>query len=115
MFSQIQKSCLPIKKDILEQITQDKSQCLLDLNIDISIKVAQAGFLRMREFTYTKTEFANQKLFIVTKLISSDIIFCQDHRHVIILLKRSKTNIKEAGKEIIIEVTNNSTSSVTAF
>ena len=69
----------------------------------------------MGEFTYTKIELANQKLFIATKLTRSDITFFQDNQHVILRLKRSKTDIKHTGVEIIIAATNDSTCTVIAL
>ena len=69
----------------------------------------------MGEFTYTKTELANRKVFIATKLTQSDITFSQDDQHIILRLKKSKTDIKHTGIKIIIAATNNSTCSVTAL
>ncbi len=115
MFSQVKKLRLPITKDILQRITLGKPKSLQDLNINTAFKVAWAGFLRMREFTYTKTELANRKLFIATKLTRSDITFSQDDQHVILRLKRSKTDMKHTGVEIIIAATNDSTCPVTAL
>lgn len=69
----------------------------------------------MGEFTYTKTKLTNRKLFIATKLTRSDITFSQDDQHIILRLKRSKTDIKHTGVEIIIAATNDSTCPVTAL
>ena len=69
----------------------------------------------MGEFTYTKTKLANRKVFITTKLTSSDITFSHDNQHVILRLKRSKIDTKHIGIEIIIAATNDSTCLVTAL
>ena len=109
LFPQTKKLCLPITKDILQKITQGKSKSVQDLNINTTFKVAWAGFLRIGEFIYTKTELANRKVFITTKLTQSDITFSQDNQHVILQLKKSKTDTKHTGIEIIIIATNDST------
>ena len=50
------KAWLPaVWKDILLNITRKKPSSLQDLNINMAFKVAWVGFLRMSEFTYTKT------------------------------------------------------------
>ncbi len=115
MFPQVKKLRLPITKDILQQITLGKPKSLQDLNINTAFKVAWAGFLRMGEFTYTKIELTNRKLFIITKLTRSVITFSQNDQHVILRLKRSKTDVKHTGVEIIIAVTNDFTCPVTAL
>ncbi len=69
----------------------------------------------MGEFTYTKTKLANRKLFITTKLTQSDNIFSQNDQHVILRLKKNKTDVKHIGVEIIIAATNDSTCPVTAL
>ncbi len=88
MFLQVKKLPLPIIKDILQRITLGKPKSLQDLNINTAFQVAWAGFLQMGEFVYTKTELANQKLLIATKLTRSDITFSQDNQHVILRLKQ---------------------------
>ena len=115
MFPQVKKLRLPITKDILQRITLGKPKFLQDFNINTAFKVAWAGFLRMGEFTYTKTELANRKLFIVTKLTQSDITFSQENQHVILQLKKSKTDVKHTGIEIIIAATNDSTCPLCTF
>ena len=69
----------------------------------------------MGEFTYTKVELANRKIFIATKFTRSDITFSQDDQYVILRLKRSKTNTKHTGIEIIIAAIHDSTCLVTAL
>ena len=62
---------------------QDKPKSVQDLNINTTFKIVWAGFLRIEEFTYIKTELINQKMLIVTKLTWFDITFSQDDQHVI--------------------------------
>ena len=66
----------------------------------------------MGEFTYTKTNLANRRVFITTKLTWSNITFSQVDQHVILRLKRSKTDTKHISIEIIIIATSDSTCSV---
>lgn len=115
MFSQTQKTRLPITNDILLNITRAKPTSLQNLNIDTAFKVAWAGFLRMGKFTYTKADLKNRKLFSATKLTRSDITFSQDNQYMILRLIRSKTDVKHTGVEVIIAATNNTTCSVSAL
>ena len=69
----------------------------------------------MGEFTYTKTELGNRKLFSGTKLTRSNITFSENDQHVVLRLKRSKTDDKHTGVEIIIAATNDSLCPVSAF
>lgn len=115
MFPQAKKTRLPITKDILLNITRTKPTSLQDLNINTAFKVAWAGFLRMGEFTYTKADLKNRKLFSATKLTRSDITFSQDDQYVVLRLKRSKTDVKHTGVEIIIAATNDATCPVSAL
>ena len=115
MFPQTKRTRLPITKDILQKITSHKPQSFQDLNIDTAFKVTWAGFLRMGEFTYTKTEHGNRKLFSGTKLTRSDITFSENDQHVVLWLKRSKTDVKHTGVEVIIAATNDSLCPVSAL
>ena len=108
MFPQTKRTRLPITKDFLEKITSYKPQSLHDLNIDTAFKIAWAGFLYMEEFTYTKMEPGNRKLFSGAKLTRSDITFSENDQNVVLRLKRSKTDVKHTGVEIIIAATNDS-------
>ncbi len=115
MFSQAKKTRLPTTKDILLNITRIKPTSLQDLNINTAFKVAWAGFLRMGEFTYTKADLKNHKVFSATKLTRSDITFPQDDQYVVLRLKRSKIDIKHTGVEIIIAAINNVSCPVSAL
>ena len=115
MFPRTEKTRLPITKDILQKITRQKPTSLQELNINTTFKVAWACFLRMGEFTYTKAELANRKIFSATKLTRSDITFSQNDQYVVLRLKRSKTDVKHTGVEIIIAATNDLTCPVLAL
>lgn len=77
-------------------------------NIDTAFKIAWAGFLHLEKITYTnvklkKTAFANIH---VTK---SDISFMEGDQYAVFRLKRSKTNTKYSGVQIILATTGYST------
>lgn len=63
-----------ITKDILEKITENKPVNVNELNIDIVLKVAEAGFLSQEEIMYigTKLKIAS---FSAIKVTRSDISF----------------------------------------
>ena len=69
----------------------------------------------MGEFTYTKTELGNRKLFSGTKLTRSNITFSENNQHIVLRSKRSKTDVKHTGVEIIIAATNDFLYLVSAF
>lgn len=69
----------------------------------------------MGEFTFTKPHLKNHKVFSATKLTRSDITFLQDNQYVVLRLKRSKTDVKHTGVEIIIAATNDTTCPVLAL
>lgn len=79
------------------------------------MKVAWICFLYIWEFTYTKANLKNCKIFSVTKLTKADITFLQDNQYVILHLKKSKTDIKYIRVEVIIAAGNNATYSVSAL
>lgn len=56
LFPSKKKNRQPITTEILEKITLEESLTVTDLNIDIAFRVAWAGFMRLREITYTATE-----------------------------------------------------------
>lgn len=105
MFPQTKKTPLPITKDILLNITRIKPTSLQGLIIYAAFKVAWAGFLRMGEFTYTKADLENRKVFSATNLTRSGITFSQDDQYVVLGLERSKTDVKHTGVEPIIAAT----------
>ena len=101
LFPQIKKERLPINKDVLEQATSVVPISIEKHNIDTAFKLAWDGFLQMGKLTYTSTE-SQAQTFVDTKLTRSDIIFSERDQHVILWLKRSKTNINHIGIEIIL-------------
>lgn len=69
----------------------------------------------MGEFTYTKANLKNHKMFSAIKLTRSDITFLQDDHYIVLRLKKSKTDIKYTGVEIIIAATNHVSCPISAL
>lgn len=114
LFPSAKRNRLPITKDVLRRITTTTSLSVDDLNYNTAFKVAWAGFLRVGEFTYTPQALAMPS-FSQTGLTRSDITFSEDDDYAILRLKRSKTDVKHTGVEIILAATNSSTCPVTAL
>ncbi len=72
------------------------------LNINAAFTTAFAGFLRLGEITYTAAE-ARQAAFALTKATRGDITFGPDH--MVLRLKRSKTDKQHQGVQIPIAAT----------
>ena len=114
LFPHVKRKCLSIIKNIFEKITILLSCLLVKVNIDAAFKVAWAGFLCIRKFTYTKRK-AQSSTFINTSLTCSDIIFSDGNQHAILRLKKSKTDVHYTGVEIILAATYSQTCPVTAL
>lgn len=56
LFSSKKQNCLPIIKDILEKITENKPLSITDLKINMTSKIVGARFMRMGELMYTIIE-----------------------------------------------------------
>ncbi len=69
----------------------------------------------MGEFTYTKADLKNHKVFNIIKFTISDIIFLQNDQYVVLRLKRSMTDIQYTKVEIIIAATNNASCPISAL
>ena len=108
----------PITKDTLEKITNPhifmNFDTLDSVNISTALKVGWAGFLRMGEFTHTGPQ-AKRASFQFTKLTRSDISFASGDNFATLRLKRSKSDVKHAGVEIILAATGDSTCPVLAL
>lgn len=76
---------LPIIKDILDKITEDKLFSIMDLNMDTTFKIAWAGFMKMGELTYTVAK-AKKATFMETGLTRSDISFADGDQYTILQL-----------------------------
>ena len=101
LFPSKKRNRLPITKDILEKITEDKPLSVTDLNVNRAFKVAWGGFMRMEEFTYTAVE-AKKATFAQTGLTRSDISFAEGDQYAILRLKRCKTDTEYTGVQIIL-------------
>jgi hypothetical protein len=82
-----------------------KDQRIDEINIVAAATVAFGGFLRSGEFTYEAKDLYNKRSFKNTSLLRSDITFSDLDEHVIVSLKRSKTNYNHIGVDIIIAAT----------
>ncbi len=108
LFPSKKQNRLPITKDILEKITEDEPVSATVLNVDTSFKVAWAGFMRMRELTYTAAE-AKKATFAETSLTRLDISFAERDQYAILRLKRSKTDTEHTRVQIILSATDERT------
>lgn len=59
-------------------------------------------FMPMNELTYIKQEFENCRLYNATKLTRSDITSSKNNQHIVLRLKRSKTDVKHTDEEIFL-------------
>lgn len=82
----IKRNRLPITKDMLKKIIEDKPLLVTDLNIDTTFKMTWTGFMKIGELTYTATE-AKKATFADTSLTRSDNIFVEDDQYTILCLK----------------------------
>jgi hypothetical protein len=94
---------LPITRDILSKIvTAGISKKYR--NLDAAFTLAFAGFLRMGEITYTTKE-RKAPSFSAIKVTRSDIQFSSNLDHMLLRLKRSKTDSEHHGVSITIAAT----------
>jgi hypothetical protein len=98
---------LPIQKMTASSIN--------DLNVTVASKVAYVGFLQGGEMFYDSKDLANRSVFSNTKLSRSDITFGINDEHVVLTLKRSKTNTLHEGVDIILAATGTATCPVLAL
>jgi hypothetical protein len=103
------KQATVISPQVLAQITTTPAAAtsIGDLTFDTAAKVAFAGMLRLGEFTINTT--VNKQTFQYTKLTRSDITFPADRTHAILRLKRSKTDTKHEGVDIVLPATGTAT------
>jgi hypothetical protein len=73
-----------------------------NINNNTAFHFTFTAFLCIGEFTYTIKEAVDLTTFITTKLIRSDIHFTEDYNYLILRLKRSKTDTKHKGINIIV-------------
>jgi hypothetical protein len=119
LFHQTKAKRLPITKDILQKITNQKTTnhpttIKDEANVDAAFKSAWAGFLRLGEITYTTAE-AKKPSFARTKVTRGDVSFAEFDQYATIRLKRSKTDTDHSGVQIILAATNEDTCPVLAL
>ena len=114
LFPKQKATRLPITKDILEKIIENKPVNVDELNIDIAFKVAWAGFLSLGEITYTGIELKKAS-FSATRVTRSDISFSKDNQYAVLCLKQSKTNIEHTDVQIILAAIGEKTCPVAAL
>ncbi|KAJ5413721.1 hypothetical protein N7509_000348 [Penicillium cosmopolitanum] len=78
------------------------AKALDDLNFATACRVAFAGFLRLGEFTYKTEDLHTCSIFSSTKLTRSDVRFSSSLDHAQLTLKRSKTDRRHEGVQIIL-------------
>lgn len=91
---------MPISRELLEKITATPPCFLDDYNIDAAFKVAWAGFLRLGEMTYTRSE-RTSPAFADTKATRSRVSFAEGDQYAVLRLRRSKTDVDHTGVKII--------------
>jgi hypothetical protein len=91
------------------------NQKIDEINTVAAATIAYAGFLRSGEFTYEAKDLRNKRAFQNTSLLRSDITFSDLDEHVILSLKRSKTDYDHVGVDIIIAATGTPTCPVQAL
>ena len=89
-------NCLPVTRNILEEMTIEECFTVTDHKVDRAFKVAWAGFMRLGEITYTVAE-AKKSTFAETKVTTWDISFAEGDQYATLWLKRSKTDVEHTG------------------
>jgi hypothetical protein len=90
---------LPITKDILNQLLTPDAKSVKDLSFNAAATTAFAGFLRLGEITYSKSQ-KDSCAFTRTKCTRNDVTLAKDH--MTLRLKRSKTDVNHQGVLITI-------------
>ena len=114
LFPKVKKDRFPITKEILERITATVPITEDDFNIDAAFKIAWAGFLRLGEITYSPADLKKSS-FINLKVTRSDVRFAENDQYAVLRLKRSKTDVKHTGVQIILSATGELTCPVAAL
>lgn len=95
---------LPITKDILSKISTHSPINTNEINLDTAYKVAWAGFLRLGEITYEKSELPHDS-FQALHLTRPDVSSSEFDQYVTLRLKRSKTDTQHTRVLVIIAAT----------
>lgn len=113
-FVQQRKDRFPITKDVLTRITSTIPHTVDDINCFTAFKVAWAGFLRLGEITYEQRDLASRS-FADINVTRSDVYFSERDQHVVLRLKRTKTDTSHTGVEVILAATGEPTCPVQAL
>jgi len=108
--SRQKKQAVPISRSLLCLIVSQppgdvgSEEFKRNLNFDAAATIAFAGFLRMGEYTVTLKELASTEApsILATKLLRGDITFAPNDSHALLRLRRSKTDIKHTGVDIVL-------------
>jgi hypothetical protein len=102
IYGRAKRPRFPITRDILARITEDKPQSINDLNLDAAYLLSFAAFLRIGEITYNSGDEPGSDWFYETKVTRSCVTFSANNDHIVLHLKRSKTDIKNEGVSIVV-------------
>lgn len=114
LFPKVKKDRFPITKEIPEWITSKLPITNDYFNIDAAFKIAWAGFLRLGEITYSPSDLKKAS-FTDLKVTQSDVRFAENDQYAVFRLKRSKTDLKHTGMQIILSATGEATCPVAAL
>ena len=93
---------LPITKDILDKITEDPLVTKEDANLRACYLLTFAAFLRLGEVTYSAEDKPGSDWFFETKVTRSCVRISPTADHLVLHLKRSKTDVKNEGVSILV-------------
>lgn len=114
LFPNIKTKQLSITKDIFKIIILQSIMSIEKCNINIIFKIVWAGFLRLGEIIYTNTKL-KKLAFADIHTTRSNISFIKSNQYAVLRLKRSKTDIKHSGVQIILAATRKNTCLVTSL
>jgi hypothetical protein len=99
------KRATPLTPDLLRLATAPHASFtqVNNVNIDAVFKLAFLGFLRSGEFMADNR--LNEHISENTKLTRSDVTFGLNNKHILLRLKRSKTDLLHKEVEIVITAT----------
>lgn len=112
---------VPLTLDILQKVVNvdaksshlTSSGLVDEVNMTAAMTTAYSAMLRSGEITYSASDLKNQTAFADTAVLRQDVTFGDDH--VILSLKRSKTDYEHKGVSIVVASTGSSTCPVKAL
>jgi len=93
---------LPITKVILDKIIEDPLVTKEDANLRACYLLTFAAFLRLGEVTYSVEDKPGSDWFFETKVTRSCVRISPTADHLVLHLKRSKTDVKNEGVSILV-------------